>query len=138
MSTDYTVGDSCPRCGTNLSPSSADDASAECPHCGFYEHLYRDVDLPPMWREEPQLADRLGLSRLFSHLDGPGFIGVLGDKVELVRADVDAGEDPDPEEYHIGFADDRVEKIEELAETYNDEYLDGTENSTEPEGSVDG
>lgn len=112
----------CPRCGGRLSESPAADASSECEFCGFYEFENAKVDLPPLWREEPQLAGRLGLSRLFSHFDGPGFIGVRGDTVELVRADLKAGEDADPEEYELPSRDERADKIEELAGKYNDEY----------------
>ncbi|UBF23394.1 Zn finger [Haloarcula tailed virus 3] len=124
-----TTDDDCPRCGLRLEESPAADASVECNRCGFYVYEHAEVDLPPMWREEPQLADQLGLSRLFAHLDGPGFIGVKGDTVELVRADLKAGEEADPEEYDIIDRDERAERIEQLAQTYNDEYSENGEDS---------
>jgi hypothetical protein len=126
-----TTDDDCPRCGLRLEESPAADASVECERCGFYVYEHAEVDLPPMWREEPQLADRLGLSRLFAHLDGPGFIGVRGDTVELVRADLKAGEDADPEKCDIIGREERAERIRELAQTYNEERAGSGDNSGE-------
>jgi len=108
----------CASCG-----ETGNSGVIECPSCGGMQiGLHTgDVDLPPCWREDSETAVSDAL-RLWTHLDGPGFIGLRGDDtVELVRADLRVGEEPDPERRPA-----TAENVRELAETYNDEWFDGS------------
>jgi hypothetical protein len=88
-----------------------------------------DVDLPPCWTRGPRNYGRA--SRVYLHLDAPGFIGIVGGTAELVTADIDAGEDPDPE-----TQDATPENIRDLAAQYNDEFY-GVENEAIPDSAAD-
>jgi len=108
----------CATCG-----ETGNSGVESCPSCGGMQiGLHTgDVDLPPCWKEDTKTAVHHAL-RLWRHLDGPGFIGLVdGDTVELVRADLRVGEEPDPETRPA-----TAENVRELAEAYNDEWFDGS------------
>lgn len=104
---------------------SGDEALGGCPDCGSHQvgEPKEDVGLPPCWKEDAAVAIATDVDRLWVHLDGPGFIGMEGGEVELVRADISRGEEPDPE-----VRPATAENVRELAEKYNDEaYGDANE-----------
>lgn len=86
------------------------------------DEMKEDVDLPPCWKEDPAGAIGTGVDRLWVHLDGPGFIGMDGDELELVRAELRRGEEPEPETRPA-----TAENVRELAESYNNDWY-GNEN----------
>lgn len=88
-----------------------------CEDCGYLRRESIDVDLPPCWKEDETHAAAVGADQLFVHLDGPGFIGVNSGTAELVTADLMADEEPNPETRPA-----TEENIQELAESYNDEF----------------
>lgn len=93
-----------------------------CPNCGGMQIGSRtdDFELPPCWKEDTAVAAALGVERLWLHLDEPGFIGMEDGEVDLVRADIKAGEETDPETRRA-----TAENVRELAESYNDEQFGG-------------
>lgn len=99
-----------------------------CPECDSMQIGTYDggVDLPPCWKEDHGDAAASGCARLFLHLDGPGFIGVKhSGEAELVRAEIQAGEEPDPK-----VRPATPENIRDLAETYNDEWYGDSLNAS--------
>lgn len=107
----------CAECG-----HSGNQTVHRCPGCGSMQigdHT-GDIDLPPCWKEDPVHAALVGVERLWTHLDGPGFIGMEDGEVELVTAEIRHGEEPDPETHPA-----TAENVRQLAETYNDEAYGG-------------
>jgi len=91
------------------------------------------TDLPACWKESDLAAAR-GVDRLFVHLDGPGFIGVEEGTAKLVSVDLSRGEEPDPETRPA-----TLENIQDLAESYNDEFYGEDNNTLQPgTGELDG
>jgi len=104
----------CDNCG-----ASGRDDVAGCPSCGSMEigRATGGVELPPCWKHEPAIASMHGVERTIVHLDGPAFISIDDGEAELIRAEIKAGEKPDPEGVPA-----TAENVRELAETYNDEF----------------